>query len=141
MRTTRLPARALQRASLTFGILAFAGVAAACGGSKSTSPTLVATSVVIMGGNNQQTTPNTALADPLTVEVTDQNSAALPSQTVVWAITSGSGALSATTDTTNSGGQASVTFTPDSTTGTVTITAAVGSLTPASFTVNVVPAS
>ncbi len=114
---------------------------AACSDDDPAAPVPVATTLSIMSGDAQQTTPNTATASPLVVEVKDQNGNLLANETVTWAISSGTGALSATTSTTDSNGQASVTYTPDASTGTTSITATVGSLTPVSFTVTVVDAS
>ncbi len=114
---------------------------AACSDDDPAAPVPVATSLSIMSGDAQQTTPNTAIPAPLVVEVKDQNGDLLANETVTWAITSGTGALSTTTSITDANGQASVTYTPDDNTGTTTISATVGTLTAVNFTVMVVDAS
>jgi hypothetical protein len=83
---------------------------AAC--SDSTDPR-AATGLTLVSGNDQTTTVGTAAASALVVAVTDQNGAALSGTTVSWAVSQGSGTLSASTTTTDSNGQASVTFTPN----------------------------
>lgn len=114
---------------------------AACDDDDPAAPVPVATTLSVMSGNAQETTPNTAIAAPLVVELKDQYGDPLASQSVTWAISNGTGALSSTTSTTDTNGQASVTYTPDDNTGITTITATVGALTPVDFTVNVVPST
>lgn len=141
MRTIARSVRSLRRYTLAAALVSAGAALAACGGDKTTSPTPVATTLDIMSGDNQTTTPNTAIAAPLVVEVLDQNNAVLPSQAITWAIASGTGTLSATSSTTDSNGQASVIFTPDANVGTASITATVGTLNPVTFTVTVAAAA
>lgn len=143
MRNIFPPARVagVRRLALAAALVAVGTTLTACSDDDPAAPVPVATTLSIMSGDAQQTTPNTATAAPLVVAVKDQNGDALANETVTWTISSGTGALSATTSTTDSNGQASVTYTPDAITGTTTITATVGTLTPVNFTVSVVDAS
>ncbi|MEP7384715.1 MAG: Ig-like domain-containing protein [Gemmatimonadota bacterium] len=110
----------------------------ACSDDKTTAPVPVASSLSIMSGDAQQTTPNTPITAPLVVEVKDQNGDAFEDQVVTWAISSGTGTLSSNSSASDANGQASVTYIPDDQTGTITITATVGTLTPVNFSVTVV---
>lgn len=139
MSPARRPRRSHRRA-LAATLFVAALAATGCGGD-STAPAKVATSLVIMSGNNQTTAPSTTIASPLIVQVNDQNGAALAGQTVTWAITNGAGTLANQTSTTDANGQASASYTPDATVGTVTITATVGTLAPVTFTVTVAASS
>lgn len=124
-------------ASVAALFVATAGMAA-CSETASTAPqTRTPSTLAIMSGNDQSTTANGAVASPLVVQVLDQFAAPLPGVTVTWAIANGTGVLSAASSLTDSEGKASVNFTAGSTTGTDTISATVGNLTPVSFNVTV----
>ena len=73
------------------------------------------------------------MANPLVVEVLDQNSAALSGITVNFSV-SPSGTLSSTSPTTDTNGQASTTLTLGGTAESYTVTASVSGITPVTFT-------
>ena len=86
----------------------------------------VATTLSIVSGNNQSGTVSTALANPLIVQVNDQNGNPMEEVSVSFATTGGS--LSSATATTGSDGRASVTLTLPGTAGSVTVTASVAGI-------------
>ena len=94
--------------------------------------TLVATTLVIVSGNNQSAQVGNALANPLVIQVNDQNGDPLASVTVGFSTTGGT--LSAPSATTGSNGRASVRLTLPNTAGSVTVTASVAGLTSVRFT-------
>ncbi len=91
-------------------------------------------SVVVVSGNNQSAPVNTALAQPLVVQVNDAGGNPIAGVSVTFAAPSGT--LSSAAVTTNASGQASVNYTTGGSAGTVTITAAVNALS-TQFTVHV----
>lgn len=91
-------------------------------------------SVAIISGNNQTGTPNSLLASPLTVNVTQDGVAAPDGTTVTWAVSGGGTLTSATTST--SGGQTSNTLTIGATEGPETVTASVAGGGAVTFAVN-----
>ncbi|MGD0823627.1 MAG: Ig-like domain-containing protein [Terriglobales bacterium] len=91
-------------------------------------------SVVVVSGNNQSAPVNTALPQPLVVQVNDQGGNPIAGVSVTFSAPSGT--LSSASVTTNGSGQASVNYTTGGSAGTVTITAAVNALN-TQFTVNV----
>jgi len=94
----------------------------------------------IVNGNNQSAAVANALAGPLVVKVADQYGNPLVGVAVSFAITAGSGTLSASSALTNSGGQAQVTLTLGTTAGAVTVNATIsGVATPAVFTETATP--
>jgi hypothetical protein len=103
---------------------------------------LVPTSLTVVSGNNQSGVAGTALADALVVKIADQYGNPLVGVAVSFAITAGSGTLSAPSALTNSSGQAQVTLTLGTTAGTVTVNATIsGVATPATFTATATPGS
>jgi hypothetical protein len=95
-------------------------------------------SAIIRFGGDQQTAPtNTALLQPLAVLVVTQFGEPLQNATVTWTITSGGGALSATSTLTDASGIASVTYTTGATAGSAAIEARVSGVPPLTFTVTV----
>jgi hypothetical protein len=125
----------------TTRILAGAGLAlslmftAACDDDDPVVPP-VPTELNISGGNNQSIATNTA-SEPLMVTLLDQNDDPLAGRTVTWTIVTGDGTLSAGTSVTDAQGVATVTFTSNLTTGTVTVSATVMGVTPATFDIMV----
>jgi hypothetical protein len=107
-------------------VRAFAGIAllGSLGGCIFTSPDIPAY-LSNTSGANQTVAPNSATPQPLTVTVRDQDNNTMENVTVEWSIKTGSGTLSAVETSTNSDGQASVTYTAGATTGNTTIIAAV----------------
>jgi hypothetical protein len=113
----------------------------------STAQTFTATATVgtavppsIVNGNNQSAAVANALANPLVVKVADQYGNPLVGVAVTFAITGGSGTLSAPSAVTNGSGQAQVTLTLGTTAGTVTVSATIsGVATPAVFTETATP--
>jgi hypothetical protein len=88
----------------------------------------------VVSGNNQSAPVNTALPQPLVVQVNDQGGNPIAGVSVTFSAPSGT--LSSASVTTNGSGQASVNYTTGGSAGTVTITAAVNALN-TQFTVNV----
>ena len=88
----------------------------------------------IISGDGQQGEPGAALAQPLVVEVRDQNGNPLAGAQVTFAVTAGGGTLSATTATTDADGRALTTLTLGRTPGTTTVRATVADLEPVTFT-------
>lgn len=89
------------------------------------------------GGNNQTEPRGSALADPLTVMVTDQYGNPVSGVTITWTTTSG--VLSVTSSRTSAGGTAQVLLTLPGVAGTSTVTASAqigGTLKTATFTAN-----
>ncbi|MEO6444787.1 MAG: Ig-like domain-containing protein [Gemmatimonadaceae bacterium] len=124
-------------ASVAALFVAAAGMAA-CSDDDTTAPqTRTPSTLAIMSGNDQSTTANGTVTSPFVVQVLDQFAAPLPGVTVAWAISTGTGVLSAASSQTDSEGKASVNFTAGSTGGTDTISATVGTLTPVTFNVTV----
>jgi hypothetical protein len=97
------------------------------GGCVFTSPDIAAY-LANTSGSLQTVAPNAAAANPLIVTVRDQDRNPLENVTVEWFIKSGNGTLSAAESTTNSDGQASVTYTAGASTGSTTIMAEVPQL-------------
>jgi uncharacterized protein (TIGR03437 family) len=82
------------------------------------------TALQAISGGGQQAKEGVAFAAPLIVQVND-NAAPVPGATVNFAVTSGAAALSATSASTNTQGQAQVTATAATTSGPLVITASV----------------
>jgi hypothetical protein len=93
-----------------------------------------ATAMKIVQGNNQTAHVNTKLAKALIVSVGDQYNNGIAGLTVTFTDNGAGGTFSTTMPVTNNMGQATVTYTTPSHTGTVTITASYSTLTPAVFT-------
>ena len=91
-------------------------------------------SLGVVSGNNQSAPVNTALAQPLVVQVNDQGGNPVAGVTVTFAAPSGT--LSSASVITNASGQASVNYTTGTAVGAVNVTAAVNALN-TQFTVNV----
>jgi hypothetical protein len=88
-------------------------VAAACGSDKnSTSPSLVATTITLNSGvNGQAGVVGTALAQPISVLVEDQNGAPMNDAAVTWTVVSGGGSVTTSSTTTDDTGTTSVAWT------------------------------
>ena len=124
-------------------VLAILGISAAgfvglnCS-SDSNEPELVATALALISGNAQTGTVGTALASPITVEVTDQNGDGMAGVAVAFAVTAGGGNVGAASVNTDANGMASTTWTlgngagTNNNTATATVTGLTGS--PATFT-------
>ena len=91
------------------------------------------TTFLISNGNNQTAHPNTTLPKQLVVKLTDQYNNPIPNATVTFTDNGAGGTFSTTTPLTNNFGQASVTYTTGSSTGTVTINATTSTLPALSF--------
>lgn len=97
------------------------------------------TQIAINSGNNQTDEVASILA-PFEVLVTDANDNLVPSATVNWSITSGSGTLSANSSQTNSSGLASSTLTLGTALGISNVEATInGTTTSVSFTAEATP--
>ena len=93
-------------------------------------------------GDAQQGTFNAALPLPFVVEVHDQHNRTFAGVPVTFAITSGSGRLSATTATTDTAGKAQAHLTLKQTTGTTTVRVTVAEITEfVQFTATAIPLS
>ncbi|MGB8783029.1 MAG: Ig-like domain-containing protein [Terriglobales bacterium] len=79
--------------------------------------------LLVVSGDNQTAPVNTTLPQPLVVQVVDQGGSPIPGVSVLFSAPSG--IFAGSPATTNSNGQASVTYTTGSSAGTVTVTAAV----------------
>jgi adhesin/invasin len=119
-------------------LLSLAALSLSACSKDSTSP-LVATSLSLVSGNSQSTTVGLAAAAPLIVSVADQNGSPLANATVTWAVASGGGTLSSTSTTTDSNGQAQITYTAATTAGTASVTATVDALSAVTFTMTLTP--
>jgi len=93
-----------------------------------------ATAVSVVTGNNQTAHVNTKLPKSLVVGVSDQYGNGIPGLTVTFTDNGAGGTFSTTTPVTNAHGQATVTYTTPSQTGTVTINATYSTLPSAVFT-------
>jgi hypothetical protein len=93
-----------------------------------------ATAMKIVQGNNQTAHVNTRLAKALVVSVGDQYNNGISGLTVTFTDNGAGGMFSTTSPVTNNLGQASVTYTTPSHTGTVSIKASYSTLTPVVFT-------
>ena len=114
------------RVSLAMLTAATAMVAVACGGDDNNETPLVATSISVNTGSGGQTaTVGTALANPVSVHVTDQNGNPFSGATVTWSVVSAGGSVDAATSTTNSTGDATVHWTLGATAGTDSLTASI----------------
>jgi hypothetical protein len=114
---------------LLFGALClmFAPLLTTC---SSTADALVAAFARLVSGSPQSDLPGHTLPQPLVVMVTsDTFGTVVPGVPVTWAVESGGGSLSKTTDTTAADGLSSVTWTLGPTTGTQTVSATAAGLT------------
>ncbi len=106
--------------------------------SDSNEPDRVATALALVSGNAQTGTVGTALANPITVKVTDQDGAGMAGVAVAFAVTGGGGSVGAASVSTDANGLASTTWTMGNGAGTSnnTATASVSGLTgsPVTFT-------
>jgi hypothetical protein len=96
-----------------------------------------ATSVNYVSGNNQSAQPNTQLALPLVVSVSDQYGNVLSGVTVGFTDNGAGGRVSKSQVVTSSNGRASISYVTPSKAGTVNVTASVSGLQAFSFTVTV----
>ena len=113
------------------------GAALSLGACSETTTPRVATTVAMASGNNQTIAPGSPLSAPLVVTVLDQDGLALSGVTVTWSITSGEGALSVTSSTTDANGQATNSSYAAGSAGDIVITATVSGLTPVQFEITV----
>jgi len=105
-------------------------VAAACSSDKGTNGGDHSTpaAIAISGGNNQVGTPSTTLATPISARVTNAQGNPLPGQSVSFAVTRGSGTLTASTAMTDNNGVAQTMWTLGSGAVRQEVAATVGSL-------------
>ena len=82
-----------------------------------TAQATAASSLHIISGNDQRSVISTELANPYIVEARNQMGDSVAGVNVSFAITQGSGTLSASSDTTDSNGRAETTLTADATVG------------------------
>ncbi len=94
-----------------------------------------ATSLAIYSGNNQKVAPGTATAKLLQVIIQDQYANPVKGMTVNFSDGGAGGSFSVNPALTSAKGIAGTRYTAPSQTGTVTITASAGGLTPVNFTV------
>ena len=103
---------------------------------------LRATTLLKISGDKQKGAPSDLLANPLVVEVKDQNGNALEGVAVTFTVTAGGGTISTTTDTTDANGHAQTTLTLGSDAGTNTVSVTVAGIEqPVAFTGEAVAAT
>ncbi|HMG95286.1 MAG TPA: Ig-like domain-containing protein [Gemmatimonadaceae bacterium] len=125
--------------SLSLGKVALLVALAGVGGCTLNTDVSGPTLVLKVSGENQQGPTSTALPTPLAVAVFDQFGERLPNITVTWMITSGGGALSATSTTTDDTGTASVIYTTGPTARIETVQAKVEGIPALTFSITVNP--
>ncbi len=103
-----------------------------------TSPP-VPTAIERVSGDNQNGKTLEPLSSPMVVKVSDDQGAGTAGVTVTWTIMAGDGSLSSASTQTDGQGQASVVFTPGTTTGETMVSASAAGLTgsPIMFTARV----
>ena len=84
-----------------------------------------ASRLVLVSGNNQSASPGQELNDPLVVRLVDQDGNGVPGRAVSWVVGVGGGSVSATSSTTDGGGEAQVRWTVGGGTGLNTLNAVV----------------
>ena len=105
------------------GVSLLTGLSACIFSSPTTIARIVRTSVAI-----DSVTTNATVAQPLSVEILDQDGNPKENVSVNWTIKTGSGSLSAATTETNGDGKTSITYTAGATTGTTVVLATQPSL-------------
>ena len=129
-------------ATLTLGSAAGTNTVTASVSGVSTTATFTATARTLIRrleldiGNNQSGEINSALSQPLSVRIVDQDGNGIPGQLVTFSVTEGSGRFSPIRPqiTTDRNGYASTTFTPRSA-GAIEVEASSGNLDPVIFTI------
>lgn len=116
MRLSRL-SNAVKRLSVAIALIGLAGCL------NIADPPKGLTILTVISGNGQTIPLNSTSIAPLVVRAYDETATPMAGIVVTWAITSGGGTLSATSTTTDANGEASVTYKPGATVGTVTIKA------------------
>ena len=114
-------------------------LAAAIPGCKEATRPPVPAAVQVVSGNGQSGTVGQSLPNVLVVKVVDASGTGVPSATVAWSVVSGAGHLSATSDTTDQVGQATVALTLGGVPGINTVSAKVADLPPVTFSATGVP--
>ena len=120
------------RPRATFALFAFALALGACNSAEGPP---VPGGVAVVSGNSQFAVVGSAAANPLVVLVTDQNGSPLPNTAVSWTVTSGGGAVTDTSSTSDATGHATTTYTAGPRTGAATVVATVAQLWTTSFTI------
>jgi hypothetical protein len=110
----------------------------ACKSDSTTSPSIPG-SITLQSGDAQSTVVGTGVINPLVVHVTAQNGSALAGAVVHWAVGSTLATLADSVSTTDASGDAKMTFAAGVKSGTLNITATVGSLTEVKFTQKLLP--
>ena len=88
---------------------------------------LIATSITVSSGNGQVGLVSQPLAQPIVVNVLDQNGAAIANAVVTWTVTFGGGSVSVASSQTDASGNASVTWTMGPAAGADSLRAAIAS--------------
>jgi adhesin/invasin len=116
----RIPVRiATTRLTYLAAAIAIVGLAAC----KLSTDNPVSLTLGALKGDNQTAAAGTVFPDSLSVIVLDQYGFSTEGTTIVWAITSGGGSLSATSTTTDANGITSIAYTAGTSAGRATITA------------------
>jgi len=110
------------------------GALCSCGSADSTPP-VRPQSVVVLSGDNQSAVRGSDLPNALRVQVLGSDSKPFAGATVTWAATHGQATISPTQTITDANGTAETMVSTLASLGSLTITATVGDLTPASFRV------
>jgi Big-like domain-containing protein len=115
--------------------------AAACGDKTFNTVSAIPTTITVAAASEGQTgVVGTALAQPITVQVTDVAGNPVPGVVVTWTVLAGGGSVSAANSTTDAAGNASVTWTVGSTAGTNTLEASIATGATADITATAVAA-
>ena len=109
--------------TVRFKLLSAAIVIVALAACKLSTDIPISLTLGALKGDNQTAAAGTVFPDSLSVIVLDQYGFSTEGTTIVWAITSGGGSLSATSTTTDTNGITSVAYTAGSSPGRATITA------------------
>jgi hypothetical protein len=109
--------------TVRFKLLSAAIVIVALAACKLSTDIPISLTLGALKGDNQTAAAGTVFPDSLSVIVLDQYGFSTEGTTIVWAITSGGGSLSATSTTTDVNGITSVAYTAGSSPGRATITA------------------
>lgn len=126
----------LKRSYWSAAFLLSLALVVGCGGSPSTvspPPPPYAASIKVVSGNNQTATVGTSVSQRPTVRVSDQKGSPMAGVTVTWTVMSGGGIVDATSNLTGSDGTASTRWTLGSLSGSNSLAAGSGSLSPVTF--------
>jgi hypothetical protein len=130
----------LRRFRATSAASVFVLAAAACGGGDAAAPAVrTPASLMIVSGDAQSGPVGTPLGTPLVVRVRDAQQRAVPGTEVRWTVADGNGTLSVSSSTTDSRGDATVTWTLGTLAVPGRVTVSVAGVTPVSIGATTLP--